>query len=64
MTSKSLLIWTLPFVLLAHYVAVFPHELTHSFFAWFLGYKSTPLNIQYGATSLSNCCCCRVSTKM
>ena len=40
MTSKSLLIWTLPFVLLAHYVAVFPHELTHSFFAWFLGYKS------------------------
>ena len=54
MTSKSLLIWTVPFVLLAHYVAVFPHELTHSFFAWFLGYKSNPLNIQYGGTSLSN----------
>jgi hypothetical protein len=53
-TSKSLLIWTVPFVLLTHYVAVFPHELTHSFFAWFLGYKSNPLNIQYGGTGLSN----------
>ena len=54
MTAKSLLIWTVPFVLLAHYVAVFPHELTHSFFAWFLGHKSNPLAIQYGGTGLSN----------
>ena len=54
MTSKSLLMWTVPFVLLAHYIAVFPHELTHSFVAWALGYKPNPFNIQYGGTSLSN----------
>jgi hypothetical protein len=54
LTSKSLLIWTVPFVLLAHYIAVFPHELTHSFVAWALGHKSNPLDIQYGGTSLSN----------
>jgi hypothetical protein len=47
---RSLLIWTVPFILLAHYVAVFSHELTHSFVAWVMGYKSNPFNIQYGGT--------------
>jgi hypothetical protein len=54
LTSKALLIWTVPIVLLAHYIAVFPHELTHSFVAWALGYKPNPFNIQYGGTGLSN----------
>jgi hypothetical protein len=54
MSAKALLIWTVPIVLLAHYIAVFPHELTHSFFAWALGHKPNPFNIQYGGTSLLN----------
>jgi hypothetical protein len=51
---KSLLIWTLPFIIVAHYVAVFPHEFTHSFVAWAMGYKSNPFNITYGGLGLSN----------
>lgn len=51
---KSLLIWTVPFILLAHYIGVFPHELTHSFVAWAMGYKSTPFNIQYGGLGIRN----------
>jgi hypothetical protein len=54
LTTKEMFILTLPFVIISHYLAVFPHEFTHSFFAWALGYKSNPLNIQYGGTSLSN----------
>jgi hypothetical protein len=42
------------FILLTHYLAVFPHEYAHSFTAWFLGYKSNPLALNYGGTSLSN----------
>lgn len=54
MTAKELLGVTLPFVIVSHYVAVYPHEFTHSFLAWALGYKSNPLNIEYGGTGLSN----------
>lgn len=42
------------FVLLSHYLAVFPHEYAHSFTAWLLGYKANPLALNYGGTSLSN----------
>jgi hypothetical protein len=52
--TKEIIILTPLFVIVSHYLAVFPHEFTHSFFAWALGYKSNPLNIQYGGTSLSN----------
>jgi hypothetical protein len=41
-------------MLLAHYLAVFPHEYAHSFMAWFLGYKQNPLAINYGGTSWLN----------
>jgi hypothetical protein len=54
MTAIGILAVTLPFIILSHYVAVFPHEFTHSFFAWVLGYKPDPLNITYGGTGLSN----------
>lgn len=41
-------------MLLAHYLAVFPHEYAHSFMAWALGYKQNPLAIDYGGTSWLN----------
>jgi len=42
------------FILFSHYLAVFPHEFSHSFMAWMLGYKSNPLALDYGGTSLNN----------
>lgn len=42
------------FLLLSHYLAVFPHEYAHSFMAWILGVKANPLNLEYGGTSLYN----------
>ena len=42
------------FILLAHYLAVFPHEFAHSFMAYFLGFKSSPFDITYGGTSWRN----------
>ncbi|MGA2412385.1 MAG: site-2 protease family protein, partial [Candidatus Binataceae bacterium] len=54
MTGIILLLLTVPFIIISHYVAVYPHEFTHSFLAWGLGYKSNPFNIQYGGTGLSN----------
>jgi hypothetical protein len=42
------------FILLAHYLAVFPHEYAHSFTAWLLGYKSNPFALNYGGASISN----------
>lgn len=42
------------FILLAHYLAVFPHEYAHSFMAWLLGYKTNPLALDYGGTSWIN----------
>ncbi len=41
-------------ILLAHYAAVLPHEYAHSFMAFALGYKSDPLVIHFGGTSLGN----------
>ena len=41
-------------MLLAHYAAVFPHEYSHSFMAFALGYKSNPCIIHIGGTSLVN----------
>lgn len=42
------------FILLSHYLAVFPHEYAHSFMAWLLGDKSNPFALNYGGTSISN----------
>lgn len=42
------------FILLSHYLAVFPHEYAHSFMAWILGYKINPLDIHFGGTSIGN----------
>jgi len=54
-SSKIKLIVITPiFMLLAHYLAVFPHEYAHSFMAWLLGYKQNPLAIDYGGTSWLN----------
>lgn len=50
----KLILLTPVFFLLAHYLAVFPHEYAHSTMAWLLGYKANPLNITYGGTSWSN----------
>jgi hypothetical protein len=41
-------------ILLAHYAAVLPHEYAHSFMAFALGYKSDPLVIHFGGTSVVN----------
>jgi hypothetical protein len=42
------------FILLSHHLIVFIHEYAHTFTAWMLGYKSNPLELNYGGTSLSN----------
>jgi hypothetical protein len=56
--SKSLhlklIILTPIFILLSHYLAVYPHEFSHSFMAWLLGYKNNPLAIDFGGTSWPN----------
>jgi hypothetical protein len=41
-------------LLLTHYVAVLPHEFTHSFLAWVLGIKDNPWLIDWGGTSWLN----------
>lgn len=53
--KKWILISLTPvFILLSHYLAVFPHEYAHSFTAWLLGYKANPFALNYGGTSLVN----------
>ncbi len=42
------------FLLLAHYLAMLPHEYMHSIAAWLLGDKSNPLDLTYGGTSWLN----------
>ncbi len=42
------------FILLSHYLAVFPHEYAHSFAAWLLGYKTNPFALNYGGTHWVN----------
>lgn len=50
----GLILITPIFILLAHYLAMLPHEYTHSFVAWLLGYKSNPFALTYGGTSWLN----------
>lgn len=52
--TMKLIVATPFFILLAHYLAVFPHEYAHSSMAWFFGYKSNPFAITYGGTSWLN----------
>jgi hypothetical protein len=55
MIKPAKLIFVTPFLmLLAHYLAVLPHEYAHSFMAWALGYKQNPFDIIYGGTSWQN----------
>src|SRR3990167_6127809 len=49
-----LLLITPIFILLAHYLAVFPHEYAHATMAWILGFKNNPFNIIYGGKSVGN----------
>jgi hypothetical protein len=42
------LLWT------AHVIAFFPHEYSHSFMAWLLGWKSNPLSLNYGHLNAGN----------
>ena len=53
-SARTLAYLTPVFILLAHYLAVFPHELAHSFTAWALGRKVDPLAITWGGDSLRN----------
>jgi hypothetical protein len=53
-THTSFVVANMICVLLAHYAAVLPHEYAHSFMAFALGYKSDPLVIHFGGTSLGN----------
>ncbi|MGB6976266.1 MAG: hypothetical protein WBE18_02255 [Gammaproteobacteria bacterium] len=50
----KLILLTPLLILLAHYLAMLPHEYAHSFMAWLLGYKSNPLALTYGGTSWLN----------
>lgn len=54
-TMRFKLILVTPiFILLSHYLAVFPHEYAHSFMAWLLGYKNNPFALNYGGANLHN----------
>lgn len=52
--SLKLTLLTLLFLLLSHYIVVFIHEYAHAFTAWLLSVKSSPFDLNYGGTSLSN----------
>ena len=41
-------------ILLAHYLAVLPHEFMHSFVAWATGIKADPFDIHWGGGSFGN----------
>ena len=41
-------------IVLAHYLAVLPHEFMHSFVAWATGIKSNPFDIHWGEASPGN----------
>ena len=41
-------------ILLAHYLAVLPHEFLHSFVAWATGIKSNPFDLHWGGASVGN----------
>ena len=40
--------------MLAHYLAVLPHEFMHSFVAWATGIKADPFDIHWGGGSFGN----------
>ncbi|MBV8047465.1 MAG: hypothetical protein JO171_09940 [Paludibacterium sp.] len=44
-------ILTLPLLILAHHLAMLPHEYAHSLMAWLLGFKTAPLALHYGDAS-------------
>lgn len=50
----GLILLTPVFILLTHALAMLPHEYSHSFTAWLLGYKNNPFALTYGGTSWSN----------
>jgi hypothetical protein len=52
--TRTLALLTPVFILLAHYLVVFPHEFAHSFMAWVLGRKADPFAITWGGGSLRN----------
>ena len=49
-----LLIMTVIYFFLSHYVALFSHEWTHGTLAWVFGYKSNPFDIYYGVKTWSD----------
>lgn len=53
-TIVILLVLTPLFFLVTHAIAYFLHEYCHSFMAWALGYKSNPLALDYGDSSIYN----------
>lgn len=54
-TQTGIMLASTPLVLLlTHYVAVLPHEFTHSILAWALGIKENPWLIDWGGTSWLN----------
>lgn len=54
MKTTPFIISTILFFILSHYLAVFPHEFSHSIMAWLLGVKVHPFNIDYGGSSFYN----------
>jgi hypothetical protein len=53
-TTGWLLVTTPVFILIAHYMAVLPHESGHSFMAWATGIKANPWNIEWGDGSVGD----------
>src|ERR1051326_7906740 len=47
-------ILTVGALFLTHAIAFFLHEYSHAVMAWVLGFKSNPLDLDYGALELSN----------
>ncbi|MBN9108299.1 MAG: hypothetical protein J0I34_05915 [Pseudonocardia sp.] len=54
MNRRWLLAATPVILLVTHYVAVLPHEFSHSIMAWLTGIKPTPGDIDWGGTGLWN----------
>lgn len=52
--QAKLITLTILFFFLSHYLSVFAHEYAHAVTAWLLGYKSNPLDLNYGGTSPAN----------
>ena len=52
--STTLVILSVLFFLLSHYLVVFIHEYAHAITAWLLGDKRSPLDLNYGGTSIGN----------